>query len=97
MHNVLHDWTDELAVQILKNVRAAMEEGYSRVLVHESLIGSVRPSARVTVSDLTMMACLSAKERTEGEWRVIFGEAGLKVVKIWRGVSGVESVIEGCL
>lgn len=94
MHNVLHDWTDDLAVKILKNVAAAMEKGHSKILVHESLISSMKPLARVTTSDITMMACLSAKERTEAEWRTIFEEAALKVIKIWRPAQSVESVIE---
>ena len=94
MHNVLHDWTDDLAIKILKNVAEAMEKGYSKLLIHESLISSITPHARVTTSDLTMMACLSAKERTEAEWRTIVEEAGLKVVKIWRPAQSVESIIE---
>lgn len=94
MHNVLHDWTDELATKILENIASAMERGYSKLLIHESLISSVKPLARVTVSDLTMMACLSAKERTEGEWRQLIKNAGLQVIKIWRPPQSVESVIE---
>lgn len=94
MHNVLHDWMDTEAVQILKNIAAAMEPGYSKVIVHESLISTLKPSPRVTVSDITVMACLSAKERTEKEWDRLFDEAGLRIVKIWRAVQAVESVIE---
>lgn len=94
MHNVLHDWTDPEAVRILKNIVEAMEPGYSRVVVHESLISTLKPSPRVTVSDITVMACLSAKERTEKEWATLFEEAGLKIVKIWRAAQAVESIIE---
>ena len=94
MHNVLHDWADDLAKNILDNVANAMEKGYSRLLIHESLISSVKPLARVTTSDLTMMACLSAKERTEGEWGQLIRNSGLRVVKIWRPPQSVESVIE---
>jgi O-methyltransferase domain len=94
MHNVLHDWTDEMAIKILSNVVGAMEKGYSRLLIHESLISSVKPLARVTTSDLTMMACLAAKERTEGEFEALIEKAGLRVVKIWRPPQSVESVIE---
>ncbi|KAH7310078.1 O-methyltransferase-domain-containing protein [Rhexocercosporidium sp. MPI-PUGE-AT-0058] len=94
MHNVLHDWKDELVVKILENVVGAMEKGYSRLLIHESLISSVKPLARVTVSDIKMMACLSAKERTEGEWTGLVEKAGPKVVKIWRPLHSVKSVIE---
>ncbi|KAG4432289.1 hypothetical protein IFR05_012237 [Cadophora sp. M221] len=49
MHNVLHDWTDELVSKILENVVGAMEKRYSRLLIHESLISSVKLLARVTV------------------------------------------------
>ncbi|KAH8647908.1 O-methyltransferase [Xylariales sp. PMI_506] len=94
MHNVLHDWTDEKAAEILRIVAAAMEKGYSSLLIHESLVSSVKPLARVTTSDLTMMACMSAKERTEADWRALISGAGLKVVKIWRAVQSVESIIE---
>jgi hypothetical protein len=94
MHNVLHDWTDDLAIKILQNTAAGMEKGYSRLLIHESLVSSVKPLARVTTSDITMMACLAAKERTEEEWRELVEKAGLKVLKIWRPPQSVESVLE---
>ena len=66
MHSVLHDWPDGSGEKILKNVASAMEKGYSRLLIHESLISSIKPLARVTTSELTMMVCLAAKERTRG-------------------------------
>jgi hypothetical protein len=94
MHNVLHDWTDAKAADILANIAAAMEKGYSRLLIHESLVSKVQPLARVTTSDITMMACLSAKERTEADWHNLIANNGLKVVKVWRAVQSVESIIE---
>lgn len=94
MHNVLHDWTDPEAIRILKNIAEAMEPGYSRVLVHESLISTLNPSPRVTVSDITVMACLSSKERTEKQWVRLFEEAGLRIIKVWRAVQAVESIME---
>ncbi|KAJ4253408.1 hypothetical protein NW762_010566 [Fusarium torreyae] len=94
MHNVLHDWEDKQASQILKHLADAMEPGYSKLLIHESLVSTIKPLARVTTSDITMMACLSAKERTEAEWRQLIESAGLKVLKIWRPLQSVESIIE---
>lgn len=94
MHNVLHDWPDETALQILTTLAPAMEKGYSRLLIHESLVSSVRPLSRVTVSDVTMMACLAAAERSEEQWRALVESAGLRVVRIWRPVQSVESIIE---
>lgn len=94
MHTVLHDWTDDMATRILANVAAGMERGYSRLLVHESLVSNVKPLARVTTSDITMMAILAAKERSEAEWRELLERAGLRIIKIWRPVHSVESIIE---
>ncbi|KAG9253971.1 O-methyltransferase-domain-containing protein [Emericellopsis atlantica] len=94
MHNVLHDWADPEVIQVLKNIPGAMETGYSLILVHESLISTLNPSPLVTVSDITVMACLSAKERTEKEWDKLFQEAGLRIIKIWKTVEAVESIIE---
>lgn len=97
MHNVLHDWPDDSATKILENVASAMEKGYSKLLIHESLISRVKPLARVTTSDITMMACLAAKERTESEWDQVIRNSGLRIEKIWRPPQSVESVIEAVL
>ncbi|KAL2022628.1 hypothetical protein VTK56DRAFT_4972 [Thermocarpiscus australiensis] len=94
MHNVLHDWPDETARRILRALAPAMERGYSRLLIHESLVSSERPLSRVTVSDITMMACLAAAERPEEQWRELVASAGLRVVRIWRPAHSVESIIE---
>ncbi|KAJ2900959.1 hypothetical protein MKZ38_002194 [Zalerion maritima] len=94
MHNVLHDWPNPKALEILKHIADAMEKGYSRLLIHESLVSSEKPLLRVTSSDITMMACLAAAERSEDEWHRLIKDAGMKVVKIWRPVQSVESVIE---
>ncbi|KAH9906185.1 O-methyltransferase-domain-containing protein [Xylariomycetidae sp. FL2044] len=97
MHNVLHDWPDDVARTILGNIGAAMEKGYSKLLIHESLVTDVKPLSRVCVSDITMMACLAAAERTETQWRDLLSSAGLRVVKVWRPVQSVESIIEADL
>ncbi|KAK4170745.1 S-adenosyl-L-methionine-dependent methyltransferase [Triangularia setosa] len=94
MHNVLHDWPDETAKNILQTLAPAMKKGYSRLLIHESLVSSVKPLSRVTVSDITMMACLAVAERSEEQWRELVASAGLGIVKIWRPVQSVESIIE---
>ncbi|KAK1590495.1 O-methyltransferase [Colletotrichum navitas] len=93
-HNVLHDWPDPTAVEILKTVAEAMERGYSRLLIHESLINEKEPLCKVTATDIIMMAALASAERTEKQWCDLVASAGLRVVKIWRPVQAVESVIE---
>ncbi|KAF8863774.1 hypothetical protein BDZ45DRAFT_762615 [Acephala macrosclerotiorum] len=79
---------------IIENIAGAMEKGYPRLLIHGSLISSSKPLVRVTTSNLAMMACLLAKERTENEWGQLVESAGQKVVKIWRPPHSVEGIIE---
>ena len=97
MHSVLHDWPDDHAEQILKTLKPAMEPGYSRLLLNENLIPDTNAHWETTALDLLMMTMVSAKERTETQWRHLIEErAGLKIVNIW-GLeigNGVESLIE---
>jgi hypothetical protein len=94
MHNVLHDWPDETALTILKALAPAMEKGYSRLLIHESFVTNEKPLARVTVSDITMMACLASAERSEEQWKGLLEKAGMRLLKIWKAADSVESIIE---
>ncbi|KAI8957144.1 S-adenosyl-L-methionine-dependent methyltransferase [Daldinia sp. FL1419] len=94
MHNVLHDWSDEPAIKILRNIAGGMEKGYSKLLIHESLIETVRPSRRTTAADITMLVCATAAERTEVEWHELVEAAGLRVVKIWKRPTASDAVIE---
>lgn len=94
MHNVLHDWPDDSATKILEDIVSAIEKGHSKLLIHKSFISRIKPLARVTVSDITVMTCLPAKERTESEWGEIIRSSGLRIVKIWKLPQSVESVIE---
>lgn len=88
------DWNSKDATKILCNIAAAMEKGYSRVLMHESIVTSEKPLARVTVSDIHMMMDFSAAERTEKEWNELLVNSGLNLVKIWRPEGSVEAIIE---
>lgn len=97
MHIVLHDWPDDKAVQILKNIAAAMEKGYSRLLLQESLMADEKPLAKVTVLDIIMMASFSSAERSETEWTALLASAGMKIVKIWRPLESIENIIEAQL
>ena len=94
MHVVLHDWPDSKASEILSNIAAVMERGYSKLLLYEVVIqfGDVR--THPTVSDLTMLMAFDAAERTEAMWRELLKSAGLNLTKIWTSLDAFESVIE---
>lgn len=94
LHNVLHDWGDADSIKILHNLAEALERGYSRILVHETVVAETAPTDRVTTSDMQMMMALTAIERTEAHWNRLFASAGLKCTKIWSSPVSTESVVE---
>ncbi|CAG9949240.1 unnamed protein product [Clonostachys rosea f. rosea IK726] len=95
LHSCLHDWPDSVCESILSRVKAAMKPGYSKLLINENVIPSTGAWWESSALDMTMLMLFSAKERTEADWYdLIERAAGLKIVKIWSGGRGVESLIE---
>lgn len=95
MHSCLHDWPDSVCERILSRVKEAMRPGYSKVLINENVIPTTGAWWESSALDMTMLATLSARERTEADWyELIEKKVGLKIVKIWSADRGVESLIE---
>jgi hypothetical protein len=75
--NVLHDWDDARASQILANCRQAMARG-GRVLIVERLIPA-QPAQAVPalLSDINMLVLTGGQERTDDEYAALLASAGL--------------------
>lgn len=92
---VLHDWPDEQCKQILSNLKPALKQGHSRILLNEIIIPEVGAGWFETSVDMIMLCCHSAQERRERDWRALVeGVGGLKVANIWDVDGAVEKVIE---
>ncbi|KAK4125427.1 S-adenosyl-L-methionine-dependent methyltransferase [Parathielavia appendiculata] len=95
MHSILHNWPDEVCCAILRNVKAAMCPGYSRLLINENVIPNTGAQWEATALDVLMLALLSSKKRTRVKCvRLLEEKAGLKVNEIDTFANGVESLIE---
>ncbi len=81
LKNILHDWPDEKAVQILRNVHAAAGR-HSTVLVVELVIPDHDRDFPGKWADLEMLLNLGARERTAGEYRNLLGQAGFDVTRV---------------
>ena len=92
--NVLHDWDDTQAEQILRNCRLAMARG-GRVLIVERLIPDTPGHAIPTLlSDINMLVITGGQERTNAEYGDLLAAAGLTIGKA-HPVAFPYGVIEG--
>ena len=92
--NVLHDWDDHRAIQILRNCRRSMTGG-GTVLIIERLIpedgGDPVPTL---LSDINMLVLTGGQERTNAQYRELLRAAGLTPGKV-QPVAFPYGVIEG--
>jgi DNA-binding HxlR family transcriptional regulator len=90
--HVLHDWADEEATAILRNIATAMSPT-SRLIVVEGVLNDRNGCDRVVkMRDLEQMIWTGGAVRTEREFRSLFDEAGLALTRIDR-----TSLVDCCL
>jgi cyclopropane fatty-acyl-phospholipid synthase-like methyltransferase len=96
MANVLHDWDDTRAVEILENCRRAMGQK-GRVLLVERLIpDELSEAAPALLSDINMLVFTGGQERTNAEYGKLLTAAGFSLGNV-QPVAFPYGVIEGVL
>jgi C-methyltransferase len=81
LKNVIHDWPDEKAVEILRTVRAAAGTG-STVLLVELVIPEHNREFLGKWADLEMLLCTLSRERTAPEHRDLLARAGFRMTRV---------------
>ena len=77
LKHVLHNWTDDECVAILRNCERALNPG-GRVLLLEHLLCEDDPE--LAMMDLHMMLVLGGRERTQEQYQALLSQAGMKLV-----------------
>lgn len=81
MKHIIHDWYDDKAATILRNIRAVLpQEG--RLILLESVIPPGNEPAFGKILDLEMLVMPGGKERTEAEFRQLFDTSGFTLTRI---------------
>ncbi|KAF7860549.1 uncharacterized protein EAF02_010783 [Botrytis sinoallii] len=70
MRNILHDWPDDKCKIILDHLREAMGPN-SAILIDEIVLPNSGTNFQAMNIDFTMMAALSAMERTQSQWEKV--------------------------
>lgn len=93
LRHIIHDWTDQQSVQILKNVRKAIP-AHGRVLIVEFAVAPGNQPSLGKDADMFMLVFPGGLERTEAEYSSLFEQAGFRLSKATPTASAV-SVFEG--
>ncbi|XP_016504996.1 trans-resveratrol di-O-methyltransferase-like [Nicotiana tabacum] len=101
--NILHSWSDEDCVKVLKKCREAIAENFEegrkgkKVLIIDIVLDTNEDEPDMTqvklMKDMLMVMFFTGKERTEKEWEKLFLKAGFTRYNI-RPIFGLRSLIE---
>jgi hypothetical protein len=80
LKNVLHDWSDEHAVRILKNCRRAMGLK-AKLLVIELVLPLLDDPAFGSLLDLNMLVMSGGRERTKEEYCTLLESGGFRLTQ----------------
>jgi O-methyltransferase domain len=89
---VIHDWPDDDAVHVLRNVRSAAGAG-KHVLLVEWVLPQHKREFAGNWSDLEMLVIAGARERTTAEYGQLLSRAGFRLTRVVETVSPF-SVVE---
>ncbi|KAL2483384.1 O-methyltransferase family protein [Forsythia ovata] len=96
---ILHNWSDDESVKILKKCKEAIpsKEKGGKVIIIDIIVGNGKADHEAIETqffyDLSMMVYVNGKERTEKEWANLFFDAGYTGYKIAFAI-GLRSLIK---
>ncbi|WP_435178456.1 methyltransferase [Actinacidiphila sp. bgisy145] len=93
LKHIVHDWPEPQALEILTNVRKAMNPG-GRLLVMEMVVPDRRNSPHAgKLTDLWLMLLVGGKERTRAQYAELLAKAGFTLERVVQTASAL-SVVE---
>ena len=81
MRWIIHDWADEKAIAILKNVRRAARPG-ARLALVEWVLSETSDVDAGKWMDINMLVNAGGRERTASEFRILYDRAGFELEQI---------------
>ena len=75
---VIHDWSDAQAVEILSAIRKAAP-AHAKLLLIEGIIPEDLNPGWIKMLDVFMLACLTGKERTRREFENLLTSSGFRL------------------
>ncbi|KAH6833093.1 hypothetical protein C2S53_020652 [Perilla frutescens var. hirtella] len=100
--SILHDWSDQLSIKILKKCKEAIPVDRGKVIIVDAVLDSDEEErndeftgARLAQDMGILIGTVTGKERTAKEWAQLIDAAGSSSHKI-KHIKAIESVIVAC-
>ncbi|AIS01212.1 methyltransferase [Streptomyces glaucescens] len=77
---VLHNWSDERAVTVLRRVREAIGDDDARLLIFDQVMAPENEWDHAKLLDIDMLVLFGGRERVLAEWRQLLLEADFDIV-----------------
>lgn len=90
----MHDWSDEQAVQVFRQLVAAMDPESSTLLIVDHILPDRGARLRDCELDTLMWLAVYGKERTQRQWEELLHKGGLELVNVWRSPRLDDGVLE---
>ncbi|KAM7270196.1 hypothetical protein ACFE04_029410 [Oxalis oulophora] len=97
---IMHNWSDDECIKILKNCQKALSKRSGKVIIADMVLDPSNTNPfreRHIVGDLRMLAINRGKERTEPEWKRLLKEGGFpryKIIEVAPTLCIVEAYME---
>lgn len=92
LKHIVHDWDDATALQILRNVRAAMSSS-AKLLIVEAVVPDDDREHLSKLLDLEMLVAATGRERTAGQYAELLRSAGFRFTRVIP-TAGPSSIVE---
>jgi hypothetical protein len=92
MKHIIHDWSDELCIKLLKACRAGVNVG-GKLLVVDSVIQPGNDFSPTKFLDLQMLIFPGGQERTEKQFAALLAAAGWRLTRIIP-TAAIDSIVE---
>ena len=83
LKHIIHDWTDERCLRLLRNCYESMQ-GNGRLICVDSVLPPMGDTSATSAKllDILMMLFIRGKERTRHQWEELYRAAGFRVANI---------------
>ena len=84
LSRILHDWEDEAAITILRNIAQSMGENSTLTIIEKLLPEVIEGNAsHLYMTDLNIWTMCGGKERTQAQFEALFHQSGLTIKALY--------------